>query len=152
METALEILDRLEGLLRRHALRLPAAERQVIERDVVGLLQMARAALPRELHQATRLLHEAERTLARAREDARRIVLDAQAHARALSENSPAGPPPARGQALVEDARREAERVRRGADEYAAQVLERLEEEVGKILATIRRGREVLRSPGRRDR
>ncbi|MDR7417529.1 MAG: hypothetical protein QN178_01305 [Armatimonadota bacterium] len=153
METVLEILDRIDGVLRRHLGRLPAAERQAIEREVVGLLQMARAALPRELHQATRLLHDAEATLAKAREDARRIVIDAQAHARSLGENPASAPTAVRAQALLDDARREAEQIRRGADEYAMQVLQRLEGEVDKILGAIRRGREVLRAtgaPGRR--
>ena len=148
METVVEIIDRIEGVLRRHLNRVPPGERQVIEREVIGLLQMARGALPRELHQATRLLHEAETTLARAREDARRIVLDAQAHARSLAESQEGGPPSARGSALVDEARREAERVRRGADEYAVQVLQRLEAEVNRVLAAIRRGQEVLRAPG----
>jgi vacuolar-type H+-ATPase subunit H len=148
VETVLEILDRVEGVLRRHLGRLGAAERQAVEREVLGLLQMARAALPRELHQTTRLLQEAETTLAKAREDARRIVVDAQAHARALGENPSSVPAAVRGQVMLEDARREAEHIRRGADEYAMQVLQRLESEVDKILATIRRGREVLGGPG----
>jgi hypothetical protein len=149
METVIEILDRLEGVLRRQLGRMPAGDRQALEREVFGLLQMARAALPRELHQATRLLHEAEAMLARAREDARRIVVDAQAHARSLNEAA-APAPVARAHVVVDEARREADRVRRGADEYAAQVLQRLEAEVDKILATIRRGQEVLHPPSRR--
>lgn len=148
MDTVIEILDRIEGVLRRHLSRMPGGDRQAVEREVMGLLQMARGALPRELHHAARLLHDAETTLARAREDARRIVLDAQAHARSLAEPHEAGPPSARGAALMDDARREAERIRRGADEYAAQVLQRLEAEVNRVLAAIRRGQDVLRAPG----
>jgi vacuolar-type H+-ATPase subunit H len=148
VETVLEVLDRAEGVLRRHLGRLPAGQRQAIERDVIGLLQMARAALPRELRQATEMLREAESTLVRAREDARRVVLDAQTRARSLSEGKPSGRAPAGSHAIVEEARREAERLCRGADEYASSVLQRLEAEVDRILATIKRGREVLRSSG----
>lgn len=148
METVLEVLDRAEGVLRRHLGRLPAGQRQAIERDVIGLLQMARAALPKDVRQATEMLREAESTLVKAREDARRVVLDAQARARSLAEGTPAGPASARSHAIVEEARREAERLRRGADEYASSVLQRLEVEVDRILATIKRGREALRSSG----
>ncbi len=148
METALEVLDRVEGVLRRHLSRLPAEPRQAIERDVIGLLQMVRASLPKELQQATRLLQEAEVTLARAREEARQLVLDAQSHARSLTDGGTSGGPPVRGQGLVDEARREADRIRRGADEYAAAVLQRLEIEVDRLLTTIRRGQEVLRAPG----
>ncbi|MDR7520923.1 MAG: hypothetical protein QN168_00520 [Armatimonadota bacterium] len=147
MDTVLEMLDRLEAVLRRHLSRVPPGQREAMEREVIGLVQMARAALPRELHQAARLLAEAEATLARAREEARRLVLDAQRYARSLGETAAAAPS-ARAQAVIEEARREAERIRSGADDYAAGVLERLEAEVDRILATIRRGRDVLRGSG----
>jgi vacuolar-type H+-ATPase subunit H len=149
VETVLEILDRTEDVLRRHLGGLPAPQRRAVEREVLGLLQMARAALPRELHQATRMLQDAEATLGRAREDARRMVLDAQAHARSLGD-APTVTASTRAQVVLEDARREAERIRRGADEYAAGVLAQLETEVGRVLATIRRGQEVLRASGDR--
>jgi hypothetical protein len=146
VETVLEMLDRTESVLRRHLTTLPVGTRQSVERDVIGLLQMARAALPRELQQATRLVQEAELTLARAREEARRIVLDAESRARSLAESGSGGAPAVRGQVLLDEARREAERIRQGADEYANAVLQRLEVEVNRVLGTIRRGQEVLRA------
>jgi hypothetical protein len=145
VETALEILERLDDVLRRHCQGLPTAQRQRLEREVLGLLQMIRSALPRELAQAGRMLAEAEATLARAREDARRVVLDAEARARSLGEHGRPTPPTARGQAIIDEALREAERIRKGADDYAATVLERLAAEVDRVLVTIRRGRDVLR-------
>jgi hypothetical protein len=149
VDTALEILDRLEDMLRRHGQGLPAAQRQRMEREVLGLVQMMRSALPRELAQAGRLLEQAEATLARAREDARRVILDAEARARALGEGGRPAPPMARGQAIIDEAHREAERIRRGADDYAASVLERLATEVDRVLVTIRRGQQMLRSSER---
>ncbi len=146
MESVLEILDRLERVLRRHTERLPSEARGALEQDVLGLLQMARAALPKELHHAQWLLQEAEGALARAREEARRLILDAQAHARSLTDAQAAGSRPA--PVALDDVRREADRVRRGADEYAAQVLQRLEVEVERVLAAIHRGQQVLRAPG----
>lgn len=146
MESALEILDRVERVLQRHLGRLPHDQRQPIEQEVIGLLRMARAALPKELHHAAWLLEEAEGALARAREEARRLILDAQAHARSVAATVP--PAATRSPAALDDARREADRLRRGADEYAAQVLQRLEVEVERVLAAIRRGQDVLRAPG----
>ena len=146
MESVLEILDRLERVLHRHTERLPADERAALEQEVLGLLRMVRAALPKELHQAQWLLQEAESALARAREEARRLILDAQTHARSLKDaqgvSSQAAP------AALDEVRREADRIRRGADEYAAQVLQRLEVEVERTLATIHRGQQLLRAPG----
>lgn len=158
METVLELLDRAEGVLRRHLGRLPADQRQAVEREVLGLLRMARAALPKELHEATRRMEEAELLLARAREEARRIVLDAQAHARSLAEGGSGRTAAvdrsasADDRGALADARREAESIRRGADEYAAAVLARLETELEKVLGTIRRGQEVLRVQDARGR
>ncbi len=145
MESALEMLERAERVLRRHLGRLPADVRQAVEQEVIGLLRMARAALPGELRRAAALQAEAEAALAQAREEARRLVLDAQARARAAAEG---GPSP-EAAASLDEIRREAERIRRGADEYAADVLQRLEAEVERVLATIRRGQEVLRAPRR---
>ena len=147
MESLLEILDRLERVLRRQMDRLPGEHRQAIEREVLGLVQMARAAAPRELHHAAWLQGEAEAALARAREEARRLVLDAQAHARSLTDTGP-GAPAVRRPLDTDEARREADRIRRGADEYAAQVLDRLTVEVERVLTTIRRGQDLLRTPG----
>jgi hypothetical protein len=145
VESTLEMLERAERVLRRHLGRLPADVRQVVEEEVVALLRMARAALPQELRRAAALQAEAEAALAHAREEARRLVLDAQARARAAAEGAvPHGTP-----ADLDEARREAERIRRGADEYAAEVLQRLETEVERVLATIRRGQEVLRTSRR---
>lgn len=145
MESALEVLDRLERVLRRHTERLPADQRAALEQEVLGLLRMVRTALPKELHHAQWLLQEAESALARAREEARRLILDAQAHARSLTD---AHHPGAGSPSPLDDVRREADRVRRGADEYAAQVLQRLEVEVERVLAAIHRGQQMLKTPG----
>ncbi|MGH2405495.1 MAG: hypothetical protein ACRDGN_13695 [bacterium] len=151
MDSALEILDRLERVLQRHLGRLPLAQRQAIEAEVVGLVRMIRTALPRELHHAAGLQAEAETALARAREEARRLILEAQAHARSLLDARRPGPTAQSGSGVskgsIDDVRRDADRVRRGADEYAAQVLARLEAEVERVLAAIRRGREMLPAP-----
>lgn len=150
MDSTLEILDRLERVLHRHLDRLPPAQRQAIEAEVVGLVRMIRTALPRELHHAAGLQAEAEAALARAREEARNLILDAQSHARSLADprRAPGGPHrPTESTKSFEDARREADRLRQGADDYAAQVLQRLEAEVERVLAAIRRGREMLAAP-----
>src|SRR3972149_3500185 len=72
VEWLLEILDRLERVLRRHLDRVPVEHRQTIEREVLGLVHMARAAAPRELHHAAWLQGGDETALARAPQEARR--------------------------------------------------------------------------------
>lgn len=151
MDSTLEILDRLERILHRHLDRLPPAQRQAMEAEVIGLVRMIRTALPRELHHAAGLQAEAEAALARAREEARNLILDAQSHARSLAESQrptrSGSAPSTGGKHSLEDIRREADRLREGADDYAAQVLQRLEAEVERVLAAIRRGRQMLATP-----
>lgn len=135
--TVLELLTRLEALLRHKV---------VDEGEVRDLLRMIRDALPAELRDAERLRGQAEQVLRAAQDEARRIVLEAQATARTLAEEHAVAREAARrGQDLVARAEQDARGIREGADAYAAGVLADLEQGVARILETIRRGRELLK-------
>ena len=81
----------------------------------------------------------------KAHEEATRIVSRAQEQAafligeRGLTETAQA-----EGPRIVEQAEDQADGIRRGADDYAGQVLQALETEAVKMLAGIRKGIEVL--------
>lgn len=136
--TVLELLTRLDALIRHKV---------VDEREVRDLLRMIRDALPADLREAERLRAEAERVLQAAQDDARRIVLEAQATVRALAgEHAVAREAARRGEDLLARAEGDARGIREGADAYAARVLGDLEQGVARILETIRRGRELLKA------
>lgn len=136
--TVLELLTRLDALIRHKV---------VDEREVRDLLRMIRDALPADLREAERLRAEAERVLQAAQDDARRIVLEAQATVRALAgEHAVAREAARRGEDLLARAERDARGIREGADAYAARVLGDLEQGVARILETIRHGRELLKA------
>ncbi|HEV8338305.1 MAG TPA: hypothetical protein VGR25_01440 [bacterium] len=148
MESVIALLDRLEGLLARG--RGGGERRGPETAEALGVLRMIRAALPAELHHAQRLREEAETLHRRAADEARRMILDAEALVRRQYEEGPAQSELAlRRSQMVEDARAEAEQIRRGADDYAAGVLADLEAHVGRILGAIQRGRTLLGSDGR---
>lgn len=118
--SVLELLGRLETLLRGTG---GGPGRKALDVDeALGLLRMIRAALPGELAETHRLRLEAERIQRQVQDEARRIVLEAQA-----------------------TAQREAREVRDGADAYAARVLAELEETVLRVLEAIRKGRRLLK-------
>lgn len=145
-ESVMGLLDRLEALLLRSA-GLPPPKGQAIDaREVADVLHMIRAALPSELRDAHRLLVEAEQFHRAAADEARRIVLDAQATARRLSDHSPVLKDAERSSHdLLARAEQDAQHVREGADMYASQVLGTLEESVLRILDAIRRGQQFLK-------
>lgn len=143
METVWELLDHLEQLVSSKS--APRDPRGLEEKEVRTLLQMIRARLPRELQEAQRMRAEAEHLLIRAQEEAREIVLRAQEHALRLSgEHEVVKLAQRRAEEILNAARVEAEETRRGADAYARQVLEDLEQGVLRVLLSIRKGKQML--------
>lgn len=142
--SALDLLGRLEALLREAGLR--SGQRPLDLDDVLGLLRLIKSALPADLKEAYRLRLEAERLFRQAQDEARRVVLEAQATAQRLTDPSAVLKDVAhRRRDLLAQVDRDARAVREGADAYAAQVLADLEERVLRVLEAIRKGRELLK-------
>ncbi len=150
MDSVIGLLDRLEAVVLRGT-AVPLSDKRMVDvQEVLGLLRMVRAQLPGELHRAQRLREEAEALHQRATDEARRIIGEAEAHARHLMDDGPVVAEAERRRTqLVEEGEAEAARVRHGSEEYAAQVLADLEAQVARILDVIRRGKTMLDRPGR---
>lgn len=137
------MLDHLEQLVSSKP--SPRDRRGAEEREVRTLLQMIRARLPRDLQEAQRMRAEAEQLLIRAQEEAREIVLRAQEHALRLSgEHEVVKLAQRRAEEILHAAQMAAEETRRGADAYARQVLDDLEQGVLRVLLSIRKGKQML--------
>ncbi len=140
-----ECLDRLESLLMSGPRLFPPGRRVAWEDEARELVHTLRDALSGDAKRAAALGSEAEAVLRRAQDEARKIVLEAEDHARrALEDGTLARAAEQQLQQIREQAVREADETRRGADMYAMTVLERLEREVARILATVQRGKAVL--------
>jgi len=138
-------VERLEALI-ANGRKLPLTSNVVVDQAAaLDLVDELRHAVPEEVQSARRINAEGERILERAQQESERIVTKAQEQAafliddRGLTEAAEA-----EGRRIVHDALAEAADVRRGSDEYAADVLVHLEGEVVKVLQSIRRGIELL--------
>jgi hypothetical protein len=141
----LQMIDRLEQLV-SSGTRLPLSSKTMIdESEFLEIIDRLRVAVPEELRQARRFTQERDRVLAQAESEAEKIISAAQERATLMLQDTE----------LVRLANQEARRiiaaadadaddVRRGADQYAFDVLANLENELAKLLATTRKGRATI--------
>lgn len=112
---------------------------------VLELIDQLRVSVPDEVRQARRITEDAGRITEHAREEGDAIVARAQEQAaQMLEERELVRAAQQRAAEILDRAQDEAREVRRGADEYAAGVLIRLEGECIKALTSIKRGIDML--------
>jgi vacuolar-type H+-ATPase subunit E/Vma4 len=111
----------------------------------LGLIDELRVAVPEEVRAAKRINSEGERIIDKAQEEAERIVARAQEQAAFLiDERGLTQQAEAESRRIIAEAEADAEEVRRGADEYAVNVLVGLEGDVVKTLQSIKKGIDLL--------
>jgi cell division septum initiation protein DivIVA len=109
------------------------------------LIDELRVAVPEEVRAAKRINSEGERIIEKAQEEAERIIGRAQEQAAFLiDERGLTQAAEQESRRIVARAERDADEVRRGADEYAVGVLLGLENDVSRTLQSIRKGIAVL--------
>jgi cell division septum initiation protein DivIVA len=102
-------------------------------------------AVPEEVRAAKRINAEGERIIEKAQEEAERIVAKAQEQAAFLiDERGLTQAAEAQSRDIIAEAHRDADDIRRGADEYAVGVLVGLEGDVDKTLQSIKKGIALL--------
>jgi cell division septum initiation protein DivIVA len=112
---------------------------------VLELIDQLRLSVPDEVRQAKRITEEAGRITEHAREEGDAVIARAQEQAaQMLEERELVRMAQQRAGEILDGANHEAAEVRRGADEYAAGVLIRLEGECIKALTSIKRGIDML--------
>ena len=138
-------VERLEGML-ANGKKLPLTSNVVVDQAAaLELIDELRHAIPEEVQAARRINAEGERILERAGQEAERIVARAQEQAAYLvDEQGLTEAAQLESRRLLDEAGAEAGEIRRGADEYAADVLLRLEAEVSRVLGQIERGIDAL--------
>jgi bifunctional DNA-binding transcriptional regulator/antitoxin component of YhaV-PrlF toxin-antitoxin module len=111
----------------------------------LDLIDQLRVAVPEEVRQAKRINQEQQRLMEMAQEEADRVLARAQEQAAFLiEERELTRAAQERSREILAEAERQADETRRGADEYAASVLIRLEGECTRVLQGIRRGISML--------
>ncbi len=139
------MIDELEDVI-AEGKRVPFSGRLLIDEDrVLDIIDRMRVAVPEELRQARRIISEQERLISEAQERVQQVLQEQGLLAAIEAERA----------RLLEQAEREARSVRAGADEYARQVLEELEQRLLKVITSVQNGLQELgaarepRLPGR---
>jgi len=145
----LYLVDRLESLL-NDGWHLPLTSRTLVdERDFLDLIDQMRIAVPEEIKKAKRISQEHDQIIAQAKADAERIIMEAQEQAAFLLQDSELlKQAEQRAKGIIGEAQEQALQVRRGADEYSLEVLQRLESQLASQMTTVHRGIEALQKPG----
>ena len=137
----LHLVDRLEEIIKGSTPLPFSGIRLVDERHVWPLLDQMRISIPDEVRRAERTLREKDRTLAQAQEETERILSLARSEAAQLTaEHVISKAAEERAATIRTQAKREAEDIRTGADDYAYDVLCSLEQELKRALTVIENG------------
>ena len=139
------LVERLEALI-VNGRKVPMTSQVILEQAaVLDLIDQLRVAIPEEVKQARRINQESDRVLSKAREEAEQIIGAAQEQAALLlQDQSILREAEARSQGILDKAQAKAEETMHGADQYAADVLVRLDSDLVKTLSVIRKSLEVL--------
>lgn len=114
---------------------MPFSGRLMVDEErILDIIDRMRIALPEELKRARRVIQEQERLLAEAQARVQQVLEE-----RGLTEAIEA-----ERARLVQQAEGEAAQVRSGADEYARQVLEELDDRLVKLTTSVRNGLSAL--------
>ncbi|MCG3141054.1 MAG: hypothetical protein HDKAJFGB_02224 [Anaerolineae bacterium] len=118
---------------------MPFSNKRMIDEDeCLDIIDQLRIAVPEEIKQSRRVTQEKDRILAQAKEEADRIVQmakDEAAHQADLSEVVKTAQ--ARSAAIMTQAEADAKSTRAGADDYAQQVLNDLQQRLDELTARV---------------
>ena len=124
------MIDELEDALAEGRRVFFGGRLLVDEERILDIIDRMRVAVPEELKQARRVIAEQER-----------LIGEAQAQVRqAMEEQGLLAAVEAERARLLELAERDAAGVREGADQYARQVLEELEQRLVRLTASVQNG------------
>src|SRR5947209_7081229 len=139
------LVERLEALV-VNARKVPMTNNVMLEQAaMLDLIDQLRIAIPEEVKQARRINQESDRVISKAREEAEGIIGAAQEQAALLlQDQSILREAESRAQAIIDNTQTKADETMRGADQYAADVLVRLESDLVKTLSVIKKSLEVL--------
>lgn len=145
----LHLVDRLEALLNQ-SWRIPFTSNVVIQEDAfLDIVDQMRVSIPEEVKQARRINAERDHVLVQAQEEADRIVSLAREQAGSLADDHEVlRTAYAKADEIVIQAQRSAQDVKAGADVYVMDVLSALEENLMRLLTTVRNGIRQVQESG----
>ena len=141
-----QLLDELEGFAEKSPWWL-GNKIAIHEEDFFRITQRIRELLPSELAEARSMLTKRDLILKNAQEEHRRIIGSAERRLEDLtSEEQVVVIAQQQADQIVEQARHEAEDLKRDALVYTTELLEDMEQQFSQTIASIQKGREFLQS------
>jgi vacuolar-type H+-ATPase subunit E/Vma4 len=108
---------------------------------MLDIIDQMRITVPEEVKKAQQILTQRDRILAQAQEEAERTLNLARERAEQMVQQSTIVVEAQKeAERILNQAQQEAEHIRREADAYALQSLQRLEEELERLLRQVRNG------------
>jgi cell division septum initiation protein DivIVA len=146
-----EAIDRLEYLI-AHSRQIPLTRTVVVDQEeALACIDDLRLSLPDEIKQARWTLQEQQRLLSEAQAEAARTVSKAGERAQTMiGQHDLVKRAEKQAEAMVREASVKAEETRRAADRYAWDVMQSLETQLLRTVATVKKGVEALRTPAAR--
>ncbi len=143
-----EAIDRLEYLI-GHSRQIPLTRTVVVDQEeVLACIDDLRLSLPDEIKQARWTLQEQQRLLSEAQAEAARTVSKAGERAQTMiGQHDLVKRAEKQAEAMLREAALKAEETRRAADRYAWEVMQSLETQLLRTVATVKKGVEALRTP-----
>ncbi|MGA9533964.1 MAG: hypothetical protein WBR18_14685 [Anaerolineales bacterium] len=137
----LHLVDRLEELF-NDSRPIPLTHNVIVDEDrILEIIDQMRISIPEEVKKSQQVLAQRDRVLAQAQEEANRTLQMSKKKAdQFVSEDAIAKSAESRAQQIIEQARVEAEAVRRDADDYVIDALSALEDELTRLLTQARNG------------
>ena len=138
------VLDKLEAYV-HDGTWLPAGYRILSEERLTEFVEKLRATLPEEVGRAKIITKDHERMLRSAQEKAQALVDEAASkHEEILDQHEIVQRARRTADSIMRDAQERAQKVKEGADHYAASVLGEMESRLSGALGAVRKGRDAL--------
>ena len=137
----LQLIDRLEELF-NEAKAVPFTHNVVVGEDrMLEIIDQMRIVIPDEVKKAQQVLSQKDRVMAQAQEEAdRTLVLAREKAEQVAAKDNIVVEANRRAEAIVNQARADAEATRRDADDYVVDTLVQLQDNLEKVLNQVRNG------------
>ena len=141
----LQLIDRLEELF-NEGKAIPFTHNVAVDEDrMLDIIDQMRISIPDEVKKAQQLLGQKDRILAQAQEEANRTLEIARTKADdMIKKDSVTAEAQRRAEQIVSQARADAEATRQEADDYVVESLNRLQEEMDRLLNQVNNGIRTL--------
>jgi vacuolar-type H+-ATPase subunit H len=141
-----EAVDRLEYLI-AHSRQIPLTRTVVVDQEeVLACIDELRLSLPDEIKQARWTLQEQQRLLSEAQAEAARTITKASERAQTMmGQQELSKRAEKQAEAILREASARADEVKKAADRYAWDVMQSLEAQLLRTVATVKKGVEALR-------